>query len=116
MWRKVSRDEQETFLAAAIEFTGNAKLYGEWMLRVVSDWPVSCEHNLTDLSLNRKAWVGHAAAQMGINCPEYITRMAWGLLTDRQRIDANKVAQIAIERWESEYRAGGQGCLRLTFR
>lgn len=114
MWRKVSKSEEETFLSAAVEFTGNAELYGSWMLRVIAAWPVSCEHNLTDLSLNRKAWVGHAATQMAINCPEYITRMAWGLLTDQQRIDANRQAQRAIEQWEADYIEGGQLCLRLT--
>lgn len=102
-------------LKEAVAFTGDAPLYGYWMQQVIAEWPVSCEHNLTDLSLNRKAWVGHAATQMAINCPEYITRAAWGMLTEQQRIDANKQAQFAIEQWESGYQenAGGQLCLKL---
>lgn len=103
MWRKVSTAEEARLLPIAIEFTGNAELYGSWMRKVVKMWPIACEHNLTDLSQNRKAWVGHAATQMAIQVPEYITRAAWGRLTDRQRIDANRQAQHAIELWESSY-------------
>jgi len=116
MWRKVSKSEEDQLLPVAIEFTGDAVRYGSWMLKVIEQWPIACEHNLTDLSLNRKAWVGHAATQMAINCPEYITRAAWGLLTEQQRIDANKQAQFAIDQWESSYvrNDGGQLCLRLT--
>lgn len=116
MWRKVSKSEEDQLLLVAIEFTGDAVRYGGWMLKVIQEWPIACEHNLTDLSLNRKAWVGHAATQMAINCPEYITRAAWGMLTEQQRIDANKQAQFAIDQWESAYvrNDGGQLCLRLT--
>ena len=116
MWRKVSKNEEDTLLKEAVTFTGDAPLYGYWMRQVIAEWPIACEHNLTDLSLNRKAWVGHAATQMAINCPEYITREAWGMLTEQQRIDANRQAQFAIEQWESGYQenSGGQLCLKLT--
>lgn len=116
MWRKVSKSQEAKLLQMAIEFTGNAELYGRWMRRVVTDWPIACEHNLTDLSQNRKAWIGHAATQMAIDCPEYITRAAWAHLTDQQRIDANKQADHAIEIWESNYidNPWGQLCLRLS--
>ena len=113
MWRKVTKNEEDRLLPLAVEFTGDAKLYGSWMQRVITEWPIACEHNLTDLATNRKAWVGHAATQMAINCPEYITRSAWAALNDRQRIDANKQAQYAIETWEAKYIPGGQLCLKL---
>lgn len=116
MWRKVAKNEEESLFPLAVEFTGDAERYGEWMRKVIEEWPVACEHNLTDLSLNRKAWVGHAATQMAINCPEYITRAAWANLSERQRIDANRQAQHAIDLWEAAYERnpGGQQCLRLT--
>lgn len=116
MWRKVSTAEEARLLPMAIEFTGNAELYGSWMRRVICEWPVSCEHNLSDQSINRKAWVGHAATQMAIDCPEYITRSAWGHLSDGQRLDANRQAQYAIDAWESSYvdNEWGQLCLRLS--
>lgn len=40
MWGKVS--DRRAFLDKAIEFTGNHKLYGSFMTRVVNEWPISC--------------------------------------------------------------------------
>lgn len=87
-------------LDTAIEFTGDAELYGEWMWRVVCGWPVTCEHNLTNTNSNRRAWLGHAAAYKAIGCPESITRKAWGYLTDEQRVQADAKADEVISIWE----------------
>ncbi len=99
MWRTVSGNERIEYLRKAIEFTGNAELYGSFMLRVINEWPISCEHNLTDLNQNRKAWIGHAATCLAIECPEDITRQAWGKLNQQQQDDANEKAQLAIDLW-----------------
>lgn len=103
MWGAVS--DRASYLQAAVEFTANWDLYGDHMDLVVSEWPVSCENALTDYSLNRKAWVGHAACALYMNCPEDITRSAWGLLTDEQRKMANRRAAKAIGDWEECYAA-----------
>ena len=101
MWRTVERKDREDLLAKAITFTGNAELYGSWMIKVIREWTKACEHNLTDININRRAWIGHAACCMAIQCPEDITREAWGYLTEQQRIDANLMADKAILKWES---------------
>lgn len=101
MWLDV--EDREKRLQAAIEFTGNHKLYGQAMARVVMEWPISAENALTDSGLNRKAWVGHAACALAIGCPEDIVRQAWGFLTDEQRLLANKAADRAIALWEEHY-------------
>ena len=104
MWRKVERYQEEEFFVKAVDFTGDAKLYGSWMLKVLDQWPVSCEQNLTTGGMNRRAWVGHAAACIAIECPEYITRLAWGYLSKQQQDDANAQADMAIQLWESNYK------------
>lgn len=101
MWRSVSGSEKIELLRKAIEFTGDAELYGSFMRKVLVEWPIACEHNLTDESQNRKAWIGHAATCMAIDCPEDITRSAWYQLTQQQRDDANQQAQNAIDEWVS---------------
>ena len=98
MWGRV--DDKQEFLEKAIEFTGNYKLYGKYMMKVVKDWKYSCEHNLSDKSQNRQAWIGHAAAALALQCPEDIVRQAWWHLTDKQREMANKEADKAINYWE----------------
>jgi hypothetical protein len=103
MWRDVSKTEEERFLKEAIEFTGDYKLYGSWMLKVVDEWPKSCEHNLSSTGMNRQAWIGHAACCLAIGCPEHITRHAWHVLTQDQQDKANLKADEAIALWESRY-------------
>jgi hypothetical protein len=103
MWRKVAARERPALLKSAIEFTGDAKKYGLFMMRIVSEWPISCEHNLTEKSANRLAWIGHAAAALAINCPEDITREAWAYLDQQQQDDANAQAQNALNTWGRTY-------------
>ena len=105
MWRKVTVEEEAEFLKKAFDFTGNHILYGYWMMRVVDEWSVSCEQNLTDDSINKQAWIGHAACQMAIECPEYITRKAWGMLTQEQRDLANRQADRGIHEWHQRHSA-----------
>jgi len=101
MWGDIS--DRKNAIAKAIDFTGDHKIYGRFMMRVVNEWSASCENALTDYSLNRKAWVGHAACALAKGIPESITRIAWGHLTDEQRLLANKKAERAIQHWEYHY-------------
>lgn len=100
MWGTVS--DRKKHLQDAISFTGNHVLYGSWMMQVARQWRKSCQHHLTKVHLNRKAWIGHAAVAMAIQCPEDIVREAWGHLTQEQQDLANQAAQNAIDYWERE--------------
>jgi len=103
MWSRIGGAERLVLLDKAVEFTGDAELYGSWMLKVIKAWPVSCEHNLTDYGMNRKAWTGHAACCLALSIPEDITRSAWGRLTQLQQDQANAKAGEAIHAWEQWY-------------
>jgi hypothetical protein len=106
MWGEpVNRRRQ---LEQAVIFTGNHRLYGRYMQRVIREWPNSCRNALTDLSLNRRAWIGHAACALALRCPEDITRQAWGLLSNEQRQMANRQADRAIHTWEVRNVQGGR--------
>jgi hypothetical protein len=102
MWGYVS--DRKKWLQRAIDFTGDHKKYGRFMMRVVNEWKHSCEHNLSHKSQNRRAWVGHAAVALAIQCPEDIVRAAWGCLSEEQQIKANNEADIAIAYWEEKHR------------
>ena len=98
MWGNVK--DRNDYLKRAITFTGNHLLYGEWMHKVVLNWKYSCEHNLSKVSTNRQAWLGHAACALAFKCPEDIVRLAWHELTEEQRDNANKQADKYIKIWE----------------
>lgn len=99
MWKPNRKDELEELLPIAIQFTGDHERYGAAMQRVIVEWPIGCEHNLTDHSMNQKAWVGHAAVCLELGIPEYVTRAAWHYLTKEQQDLANAQADRAIKDW-----------------
>ena len=101
MWGK-SLDE-ETDLQKAIEFTGQWELYGAAMGEVVEAWPRTMINTLSNISVNRRAFLGHCAVCYKLGIPEYITRQAWKYLTDQQRYDADAIATKHIKHWEIEY-------------
>ena len=109
MWRKLSTEEEPEMLQTAIQFTGDHIKYGNAMKEVVVKWPNTMLNSLTNVSINRRAFLGHCACQFKINCPEYITREAWHKLTDRQRYLADKVAQETINKWVFEYEEKNRG-------
>lgn len=79
---------QAAFLTAARE-----------MLRA---WPNSAEQNLTDMSLNRRAWVGQATCCHHAGVPERATRLAWWTLTAAEQAAANQTADLAMAEWQME--------------
>jgi len=114
LWRNVYGEERDKYLKMAIRFTGNAELYGKYMLLALRRWPYSCTNNLSNTSINRQAWIGHAACCIAIGCPEDITRLAWHELTQEQQDLANHKADIAIATWEQYFHKGVQLCLNIA--
>ncbi|HET8829464.1 MAG TPA: hypothetical protein VFM79_08980 [Pelobium sp.] len=100
MWKDPVKDESEKLFAVAYEFTKDHSRYGQAMKKVVYSWKYSCENFLSDVHINRKAWLGHAACSLELQLPESIVRQAWGKLTDEQRFLANKEAEKYIKHWE----------------
>lgn len=100
MWRRLSKEEEEGMSQAAIEFTGDWQKYGKAMGEVLEAWPKTMLHNLSNTSINRRAFLGHCACQYQIQCPEYLVRSAWKELSDKQRFDADEIAEYHIKSWE----------------
>lgn len=103
MWNNPKPKDRPDMLKIAIYFTGDHIKYGEAMMKVVFKWPNTMIHNLTDKSINRRAFIGHCAVCMEFGIPEQITREAWGYLTKDQRILADAEAEKAYLAWENKY-------------
>lgn len=103
MWRKLPEDEEKQMIENAIEFTGNHILYGAWMKVAINLWDRTMLNSMTNNSINKRAFLGHCACCLAFNCPEYVTRIAWHKLTEKQRNLADAVAQQTINTWIEEY-------------
>ena len=83
-----------------IEFLNDTEAFGNAMLAVVNEWKFSCEHNLTNIDSNRRAWLGQAACAYAINIPEDVVRFAWFQISTDKQNAANQKAEEAIMKWE----------------
>lgn len=112
MWSKVDKLTEQKMLKRAIIFTGNHILYGAAMEEVIYRWDNTMKHHLTNKSINRRAFLGHCAVCYRLQIPEYIVRMAWKQLTDKQRDLADNEAEINIKKWELWYTRKLENTLR----
>jgi len=94
-----SEPKEEFYLKEAIKFMSNTELFAKAMNEVVGKWNYTMLHHLTNSSLNRHAFVGQCACSYAINCPEYIVRLAWKELTEKQRNDADFEAKKIINNY-----------------
>lgn len=68
------------------------------LLNVTIEWKHSCEHNLTNRSLNRIAWLGQAAMAYKYNIP-CIYSSGWQLLSEVEQEKANSIALGVLNLW-----------------
>ena len=70
---------------------------------VLVNWPISSKVHLSNKSINRQAWIGHASFCIlhGANENEGIA--AWWKCTKEQQDRANSIADFYIKKFEMEY-------------
>lgn len=72
------------------------------LIRVLAQWPRSCEHYLTNENMNRIAWLGQASACISLGLPA-IYRGGFGKLTDAEQQRANATALEALNKWLTDH-------------
>lgn len=88
------REQYRDFLADLSRFEIGLK-------GVVSGWPNSCEHYLTNESMNRIAWLGQAAACYVEGLPS-LYRGGFNLMTKEQQESADILAHQYLNKWLRE--------------
>jgi ParB-like chromosome segregation protein Spo0J len=77
---------------------GDANLFSEILTKIISEWKYSCEHYLSNRSMNRIAWLGQAAVCYHSGIPSKFCA-GWNLLSEKQKEDANSVALVYLNKW-----------------
>jgi hypothetical protein len=67
---------------------------------ILTNWTNASDVNLSNKYQNRRAWLGAAACMYKHNCPEYLTRIAWGMLDSQTQFKANTIAEKIIKEYE----------------
>lgn len=97
-----SKECRKERVALAAFILGTPEICTKAMEKVVSEWKNATEYNLSNAEINRKAWLGQAACSCYTGIHEDETREAWGIMTETQRIEANRIAANIIKRWVAE--------------
>lgn len=97
-----SKDGRTERVLKAAEILGIPDICREAMEKVVTEWKISTEYNFSNAEINRKAWLGQAACCCYAGIHEDETREAWGIMTEAQRIEANRIAADIIKKWLRE--------------
>lgn len=81
-----------------IKIITDTELFASVLAEIISEWKFSCEHYLTNTSMNRIAWLGQAAVCYHSGVPSKFCS-AWGQIPEFQQEEANKVALKYLNVW-----------------
>lgn len=111
-YNNISGEIKKEKIKKVLEMFNDKEKVFFFMNKVIDDWVLSCEHNFTNPSLNRIAYLGQAACCLYSEIPNTITMEAWSLLSKEVKESANEIAKETIEKWENNYKKR-QLCLKL---
>ena len=80
------------------------------MKKVVDTWFYSCEHNLTNESMNKIAYIGQAACCVYGGVPSTVTMQIWSTLPKEVRDRSDKIALKTLKYYFEEIKTN-QLCL-----
>lgn len=108
----ISGEKKKELLLKVVELFSSKKLTKKYMQKVINEWTYSCEHNLSNYSMNRIAYLGQSACCLFAGIPSTITMEGWNMVSKENRDIADKIADKLIQNWEKEY-SNKQLCLKL---
>lgn len=86
---------------AYADFLRNLPAFEDALMHVTTEWKNSCEHYLTNLSMNRIAWLGQASVCYALGIPSTY-RAGFQLLTPLEQEAANQMALVWLNNWLKE--------------
>lgn len=66
---------------------------------ITRDWTCSCEHNLTNESMNRIAYLGQASCALLHQVPHTVSMGGYNLLTIEEKSKADNMAEKYLNIW-----------------
>ena len=91
----MTKEQCEFFYA---NFLRDLNLFENVLNKVINEWKFSCEHYLTNKSMNRIAWLGQASVCLHAGIPS-IFCSGFNLLSQEEQIKANELALKYLNIW-----------------
>jgi hypothetical protein len=102
-YENCSGENKELLVLKGIEMFNCEIKTTENMLRVINEWKYSCEHNLTNESLNKIAYIGQSACCLYSNIPNKVTMEIWNKLEKNVQDRSNKIANDILNIWKQKH-------------
>jgi hypothetical protein len=91
--------EKNKSAAKYADFLRNLPLFEETLQKVITEWKYSCEHNLTNDSMNRIAYLGQACMAYTYNSPSQFSMGGYSLMTPEEQKAADAMAEKYLNLW-----------------
>ena len=98
-FRNVSGEEKKELAEKVLELFNNPEQTKIFMQKVIDEWKYSCEHNLSNIALNRVAWLGQSACCLYAKIPYSITMENWRFVDEENKIIACEIAEKIIKEY-----------------
>jgi len=98
-YENCSGEQKQQHILKVKEMFNSKILTQKFMMLVVEKWRYSCEHNLTNESMNKIAYIGQGACCLYAGIPSTVTMEAWSLLSEKVQERANKQAKKILNDW-----------------
>lgn len=101
MYETHARDgsSQERAISLYREFLADLPRFEGALVRVIAEWPVSCEQFLSNIHINRIAWLGQASMALVTGIPSKF-RAGFATLDSAGQAEANAMADKYLRLWE----------------
>lgn len=99
-FRNVSGEERKKLSKKVIELFEDSKQTEIFMQKVIDNWIYSCEHNLTNISMNRVAWLGQSACCLYAKIPYSVTMENWRYVSKEKADKACEIAERLIKKYQ----------------
>lgn len=111
-YNNCSGEEKKKKKELVLEMFSSEEETRRCMLFVVENWKYSMEHNLTNSSVNKIAYIGQCACCYYAGISNTVTMETWGTLPEDVRERSNRIAEEILNHWR-ESNKYIQTCLNL---
>jgi len=98
-YENISGEIKKEKIEDVIRMFNDYELTKIYMERVITEWKYSCEHNLTNPSINKIAYIGQGACCIYKAVPATITMEAWSMLKKDVQLVADNIALNTLNKW-----------------
>lgn len=102
MYNTTNIENENDLIEKGISLFCDKDLFYDTSLEMVLNWKNSADVNLTNVYINRRAWIGRASCCFLYGIPEIITRIAWNNTPNKNKNISNSIANKIIKIYEEK--------------